>query len=177
MKNKKQQFSKQKSSMTAAKIILIVSTAVYPIFMVMMTGAGLISNKASYGPVISGYGTKLIISGTLMTAAAILCLFRKSLPNLIAPFLSSAGFALCMTMTYRLIRHAESAGWMGVGKYENLPVSDMYRERLIPTAAPFLLTLAISVIQLFSYDACEERRIRKKLRKDKENAPAPPIID
>lgn len=177
MKNKKQQFSKQKSSMTAAKIILIVSTAVYPIFMVMMTGAGLISNKASYGLIISGYGTKLIISGTLMSAAAVLCLFRKSLPNLIAPLLSSAGFALCMTMTYRLIRHAESAGWMGVGKYENLPVGDMYRERLIPTAAPFLLTLAISVIQFFSYDACEERRIRKKLRKDKENAPAPPIID
>ncbi len=177
MKNKKQQFSKQKPSMTAAKIILIVSTAVYPIFMIMMTGAGLISNKESYGSVISGYGTKLIISGSLMTTAAVLCLFRKSLPNLIAPFLSSAGFALCMTMTYRLIRHAESAGWMGVGKYENLPVGDMYRVRLIPTAAPFLLTLAISVIQFFSYDACEERRIRKKLRKDKENAPAPPIID
>ena len=177
MKNKKQKFSKQKPSMTAAKIILIVLTAVYPIFMVMMTGAGLISNRSSYGAVIAGYGEKLIISGTLMTAAAILCLFRKSIPNLIAPFLSSAGFALCMTMPYRLIRHAESAGWMGVGKYENLPVGDMYRVRLIPTAAPCLLTLAISVIQFFSYDACEERRIRKKLRKDKENAPAPPIID
>jgi hypothetical protein len=176
MTNKKHKFSKQNPYMTAAKTALMILTAVYPVFMVMMTGAGLISNKDSYGSVICGYGIYLIASGTVMTAAAILCLFRKSLANFISPLLSSAGFVLCMIITYKLVKHAESAGWSGVGRYENIPVSNMYKERILPTTIPFLLTIAISAIQFFSYDAREERRLRKKLRKEKENAAAPPII-
>lgn len=177
MKSNKRNFSEQKKSVAAAKTALMILTAVYPVFMVMMTGAGLISNKESYGSVISGYGVYLIVSGICMTAAAVFCLFRKSIANLISALLSSAGFALCMTITYKLVKHADSAGWSGTGKYENIPVSNMYKERILPTLLPFLLTILISAVQFFSYDAREERRLRKKVRTEKENAAAPPIID
>lgn len=177
MANKKHKSSKQNPYMTAAKTSLMILTAVYPVFMVMMTGAGLISNKESYGPVIYGYGIYLIASGTVMTAAAILCLFRKIIANLISALLSSSGFALCMIITYKLVKHAESAGWSGVGRYENIPVSNMYKERILPTAIPFLLTIVISAIQYFSYDAREERRRRKKIRTEKKNADTPSIIE
>ncbi|HRR76890.1 MAG TPA: hypothetical protein P5191_08780 [Ruminococcus sp.] len=175
-KIKKPLRSKQKPSMTAMKVILIVLTAVYPVFMTMLTGAGIISNRSSYGSTITRYGICLIISGIIMTAAAILCMSRRSTPNLIAAPLSGAGFALCITVLIRLIKHAESAGWTGIAKYEGVPVSDMYRTRIGPVIAPFLLTVLISALQYFSYDCSEERRIKREYRLKKENAPAPSII-
>lgn len=168
--------SKQKPSMTALKVILLVLTAVYPVFMTMLTGAGIISNRLSYGSTITFYGVCLIVSGAVMTAAAVLCMSRRSTPNLIAAPLSGAGFALCMAVLVRLIRHAESAGWTGIAKYEGVPVSDMYRTRIGPVTAPFLLTVLIAALQYFSYDCSEERRIRRKHRLEKENQPAPSII-
>ena len=162
--------------MTVMKIILIILTFIYPVFMTMLTGAGIISNRESYGGRITSYGVCLIISGTLMTAGALLCMSRRSTPNLIAALLSTAGFALCMTVLIKLIRHASAAGWTGIAKYEGVPVSDMYRTRVGPVTAPFLLTILIAAVQYFSYDSGEERRSRKKLRQDKKNAPAPSII-
>ncbi len=169
--------SKQKTYMTVMKIILIVLTLIYPVFMTMLTGAGIISNRASYGSRITSYGACLMLSGALMTAGALLCMSRRSTQNLLSALISSSGFALCMTVLIKLIKHAESAGWTGIAKYEGVPVSDMYRTRVGPVIAPFLLTILISAIQYFSYDCGEERRLRKKARKDKENAPAPSILD
>lgn len=162
--------------MTAMKAVLIVLTLVYPLFMTMLTGAGLISNRASYGRTIVSYGVCLMAAGAVMTAAAVLCMSRRSTPNIIAAVLSAGSFALYMPVLIRLINHAQSAGWTGIAKYEGVPVSDMYRTRLFPTIAPFLLTITVSLIQYFSYDCGEERRIKKKYRQDKKNAPAPSII-
>lgn len=163
MKSKrKNHFRKQSLLMTAAKILLIILTTVYPFFMTMMTGIGILSNSEQYGSRISFCGGALVISGAAMTAAAILCLFRKSLPNLIAVTTAVPGFAICMAALYKLVSHAESAGWMGHGAYSLVPVADMYRQRILPDILPFLLTLTISAIQFFSYDASEERRQRRK---------------
>lgn len=168
--------SKQAPGMTAAKVILIALTLIYPLFMTMLTGAGLISNRASYGRTITSCGVCLMAAGAVLTAAAVLCMSRRSTPNLIAAALSAGGFALYIPVLIKLINHAQSAGWTGIAKYEGVPVSDMYRTRLLPTIAPFLLTVAVSVIQYLSYDCAEERRINKKHRQDKKNAPAPSVI-
>ncbi len=164
---------KQNIIMTAAKLLLIVLTAVYPFFMTMMTGIGILSKSASYGSKITFCGAALIISGASLTTAAILCLFRKSLPNLLSMCIALPSFAVCMVALCKLVSHAESAGWMGHGMYSAVPVADMYRQRIFPVILPFLLTLTIAAIQYFSYSATEER-CEKKCRK---NAPAPKIID
>ncbi len=177
MKVKRPLRSKQKPYMTVLKVILVVLTLIYPVFMTMMTGAGIIHNKSSYGEEITGLGVQLIISGAVITAGAVLCLFRKSLPNLIAAVLSAAGCGVCMRALVKLVKHAKDAGWTGFSRYEGVPVSDMYKTRVGPVIAPVLLTILIAAIQYFSYDAYEERRLRKKRRQDKENAPAPSILD
>ncbi len=164
---------KQKPIMTAAKLLLIMLTAVYPFFMTMMTGIGILSKSESYGSKITFCGAAFVISGVAMTTAAILCLFRKSRTNLLSMIIALPAFAVCMTTLHKLVSHAESAGWMGHGMYSAIPVADMYRQRIFPVILPFLLTLTIAAIQYFSYSAAEERR-EKKCSK---SAPAPKIID
>lgn len=163
--------------MTFSKVILMILTAIYPLFMTMMTGIGIVSNSRSYGRMITGCGVVLIISGAAMTAAAILCLFRKSLPNLLSMTISVPGFTVCMVSLYKLVKHAEDAGWMCQGAYSLVPVADMYKQRIIPDIAPFLMMLIIAAVQFFSYNAAEERREKRQKNENSENSPALKIID
>lgn len=133
----------KKNIMFFAKIFLIMSTAVWSFFMVIMTGAGLIYNYISYGEKIMYTGIFLILSGILMTAGSIFSMFRKRILNLISVVLWCVGIVLCMVMLYRLCVHADRNGWSS-----NLrPVSDMYKSRIIPVVVPFVLDLTISGIQ------------------------------
>ena len=86
MKTKQRLPRRKHPYLNAAKAVMLVLTAIYPVFMVMMTGAGIFYNRSSYGTVFGRYGIVLIVSGAVMAAGAILCLFRKNLPNLISPF-------------------------------------------------------------------------------------------
>lgn len=173
MKTRRKIYKKQHPVMTAAKLLLIVLTAVYPLFMTMMTGIGILSKSSSYGRSISLCGAVLVLSGAALTAAAILCIFRKSLPNLLAMCIAVPSFAVCMAAIFRLVSHAENAGWMGRGMYSAVPVADMYRQRIFPVILPFLLTLIIAAVQYFSYSAAEERREKNRRKNDF----APKIID
>ena len=58
MKNKRPLRSKQKPYMTVLKVILVVLTLIYPVFMTMMTGVGIIHNKSSYGEEITSLGVQ-----------------------------------------------------------------------------------------------------------------------
>ena len=51
------------------------------------------------------------------------------------------------------------------------------RSRVLPCIIPVALTVAIALIQLFSYDMKQYRRQRRAEKEAKENAPAPPIVD
>lgn len=161
--------------LTAAKVIMMCLTVVFPLFMVVLAGAGLIYNKESYGDEIEKLGVLLIISGILMTAGAVFCLFRKNLLNYISVIFSGGGLALCMTMLYKLCGHADRAGWSD--PFTMTPVSDMYKARIMPSIAPAAIAIVIAVLQLLSYEAAEERRRRRARREAEENAPAPKIID
>lgn len=161
--------------MIIAKTILLILTAIYPFFMVIMSGAGLVYNSDSYGGKLTRAGIILIVSGIIMTTGAILCMFRKNIPNIVALICSVGGFALCIMMLRLICFHADAAGW--TDKYAMTPISDMYKARIVPSVAPAIIATAVSLIQIFSYDASEERRRRRKLREERENAPAPKIID
>ena len=162
---------KKRKNHIILKIIMLVLTAVYSCTMTVLSGAGLYYNRESYGEKLENIGILMIVSGILMTVGAVLCLFRKNILNIISLVFSCSGFALCMTMLYKLCDHADRAGWSD--KYNMSPVSDMYKSRIMPCIAPFVITVAVAVLQLLSYEAAEQRRIKKL----KENAPAPKILD
>lgn len=173
MKNKNipHTIKKKHPLLTLAKIILSLLTAVFPMFIVIMTGAGLIYNRASYGEELFHTGIFFIISGILMTVGVIFVWLKQNIASIIC---SCSGFGLCMLMLYKLADHADKSGWSD--KYTMLPISDMYISRIMPTIIPFLLAVLISIVQFFSYEAAEKRREKKRVREEKENAPAPPII-
>ena len=64
--------------MIVAKALMVILTAVYPLFMVVLSGAGLIYNRESYGSTLAIVGGALIASGEIMSAGAILCLSQVS---------------------------------------------------------------------------------------------------
>lgn len=126
------------------KFFLILLTAVYPFFMVIMTGTGLVCNYAYYGEKIMYTGIFLIFSGILMTAGSICCIFRKKVLDIISIILWITGITVCMIMLYKLCVHADYNGWC-----RNLsPVSDMYKSRIVPVIIPFFINLVLSGIHI-----------------------------
>ena len=169
-------WSRQSGYMLAAKIIMLVLTVVFPLFMVAMTGAGMIKYRSSYDEYLPNIGIYFVISSALMTLGAVLCIFRKSLPNLISFICTVSGFTLCMIMLKRFTDRADKSGWTGYGRYQFMPVSDMFTGRILPVILPCAIAAVIAAVQFFSYDASEERRKRKERKKAKDEAPAPSVL-
>lgn len=161
--------------MIAVKVITALLALFFSCAMTILSGAGLIYNRESYGSGMAATGFFLIVSAVLMTLGAILCIFRRNAANILSLIFSSCGFILCMVMLHRLISHADRCGW--TDKYTFQPISSMYRSRILPCIIPVALSVAVALIQLFSYDMIQYRRQRKAEKEAKENAPAPPIID
>lgn len=125
------------------RIIMIISTLIYPLFMTCLAGIGLIYNKSSYGGKITTIGIFLVISGISMTSGAFMCLFRKKTVNIISLTCSVSGLILCLAMLYLLCSHADNAGW--IDNYTMNPVSDMYRTRILPVIFPSAVSTIISI--------------------------------
>ncbi len=134
--------------MITAKTIMLLMSFYFSCAMPVLTGAGLLSNRESYGEKLAETGSFLILSAVLMTAGAVLCIFRKPVMNKLSPFLSVSGLILCMVMLKRLTSHADKCGW--TNKYTLEPVSSMYNSRLLPCIAPVAIAAVIAVVQLFS---------------------------
>jgi hypothetical protein len=162
---------KRNTFLTILKVLQIILTVIFCDAMVMLAGAGLIYNGDTYGESLIRVGVLLIISGAIMTVGSILLCLKKNVASLIC---ICAGFALCMLMLVKLMNHADSAGWSD--NYTMEPVSDMYFRRIMPVIAPFVIGVALGLIQFFSFDAVQARREKKRLKLEKENEPAPPII-
>lgn len=172
MKKIEKTTAKQPAWMKLLKVAVIILSVIFSTGTVMLSGAGLIYNSDSYNDSIMHIGPLLIASGALLTLGAILACFDKNIPSLIS---SIPGFGLSMLMLRQLMQHADAAGWQDPQNPFS-PVSDMYFERIMPVIFPFVLTIFIAIFQHFSYDAIEKRRLKKKLRTEKENAPAPKIL-
>ncbi|MCM1132976.1 MAG: hypothetical protein NC340_05855 [Ruminococcus flavefaciens] len=128
------------------KIIMMILTLIYPVFMTCLAGAGLIYNKSGYGAEIALIGIFLIISGILMTVGAVLCLSGKKLLNIISLACSVLGLALCLAMLYLLCTHADNAGWSD--NYTMNPVSAMYRARILPVIFPSAISAGIAITHI-----------------------------
>lgn len=173
VKMSKKNIHKKSPVMVILKVIMLALSLYYSLAMTALSGAGLVRNRASYGAELEKTGVFLIVSAALMTAGAILCLFRKNFPDIASIGLSVCGFALCMVMLQRLTGHADSSGW--TDKYTLAPISDMYRARIMPCVIPAVLSVIIAAVQLCSYELSQQRRSAKKARQAKKNAPAPSV--
>lgn len=132
--------------MKIIKIIMLILTAVYPLFMTCLAGAGLIYNKSSYGIKLEYTGIFLILSGIIITIGVILCLSEKKAVNIISLIFSISGLILCLVMLYILCSHADYAGWRD--NYTLMPVSSMYIRRILPTAIPACIASLISFLNI-----------------------------
>ena len=176
MSHKNKNILPKKSSplMTAAKLSALVSSLVF-CGMTALSGAGLIYNRQSYGSELAAAGLLFIISAAMMTSGAVLCLFRKNIPNTAAIVLSAAGLVICLIILKKLTDRADAGGW--TDKYTLEPISGMYNRRILPCIIPAAVTAAISAVQLCSYELKEQRRARKAAKLAKKNSPAPSILD
>lgn len=169
--NKNSRVIRKSVPMTVMRAILVLLTLVYPLFMVILSGAGLVYNSDSYGEDIVRIGALLIASGVAMGIGTLLVMLKQNIASVIVEI---PAFALCMTMLNKLVTHADSAGWSNAHTME--PISSMYITRIIPVVMPFVLAITIALIQFFSYEEREKRRMRKQEKKAKENATAPSIV-
>lgn len=144
--------------MTAAKAVMLVLTAVYPLFMTMMTAAGLLAHSSSYGSYVTGIAVLLIISGVSVTIGAFLTLPRKRLTSLFSLSPIICGLTLCLVTLSRLAAYSDEHGWTGSGMYIGVPVSDIYESRLLPVILPSAIALVIAVIQGFFSD-CSKKNV------------------
>lgn len=168
--------NKRKNPLFAViKTVMLVLTLYYSLAMPVLTGAGLIYNRESYGEKLAETGVFFIASGIIMTAGAVLCLFKRNFTNMLSLFFSVGGYVLCMSMLYRLAAHADASGW--TDNFTLSPISSMYKSRILPCIFPVLTAVAIAIIQFFSYDLSEYRRERKREKEKKKNAPSPRILD
>ena len=127
---------------------MLILTAVYPLFMVTMSGAGLIYNRSSYGERLCTVGVLLIVSGITMTAGALLSLPEKRITAVLSLILTAGGLVLCLCMLSTLISHADSAGWSD--NYTMEPVSGMYRRRIMPAVLPAVMAAGTAVSRLIT---------------------------
>ena len=153
------------------KIFLIATTAIFPMFMNLMSGIGWISTYGGYGSKFIVSGVVMIISSVLMTASVVLCMMKFNLAAVIA---NTAGFAAAMTVLAKMMKYADESGWSD--RYTMQPASDIYRNRILPTLIPFILLIAAAVLQYFSYDETLKRKIRREEKEKQKNLPAPKIL-
>ncbi len=174
--NKMNQLTKNerftKNSIFILKICLIISTAVFPLFMNLMSGIGWISTYTRYSNEIRTMGIIILISSALMTLALIFCLLKF---NLFAIFTECLGFTVTMTVLTKMMNYADNNGWSN--QITMQPASDLYRNRILPTIIPFVLLITIALLQYFSYEEKVKRKIKREEKEKKENMTAPKIIN
>ena len=128
------------------KAAVLLLSAVFCLFMPVMTGAGLIYNRASYGDGLAFTGALFIVSAILMTAGTAICGSRTDLKNVLSVMLSFSGLVLCIVMLHRLCVHADVSGWSD--KFTMEQISRMYKRRILPCIIPAVLSMILSFIGL-----------------------------
>lgn len=140
-------------AITAVKALTLVLTMIYPLFMTVMTGSGLLYNRISYGSYITTLAVLLIFSGVFITVGILLTLPRKKLFSIISLPVTVCSFILFMAVLSRLTKFADKQGWQGSGRYIGISVSNMYKSRLMPVVFPAAAAVIIALIQCFLYDS------------------------
>jgi len=136
------------------KAAILLLSAVYCLFMPVMTGLGLLYNHASYGKFLTLTGVYFIVSALLMTAGTVMCGSRKKAKNVLSVILLALGFIICMVMLNNLCHYADIRGWSS--KFEIERISSMYKRRLIPCVIPVTAAVVLSVLGMRRKDGKSE---------------------
>ncbi len=161
-------------------VFLVLSAAVYVLFMPQMSAAGWQYNvdAGNYPQLFAAFAAWMRIGSVLLSAAVVLCLFgqrvRFWLCNVIALISGGAGFASCMVVLDRFMKYADQnfSGMEGTMQ----PVSAMYRDRLLPMLLPFVLLCVLCVWKLISYDVQVYFREKRDEKRRRDEAEAPKIL-
>lgn len=158
-------------------VLLLLTTLVYSLFMAQMSAAGwqFNVNEGNYPELFAAFATWMRIGSVLLTAAAVFCLCGRKPKlwrcNAIALGCGCAGISSCMTVLYQFTAYADQ-NFPGIDGTMQ-PVSELYRDRLLPLLLPFAIVCVLSLWQMFSYDAKVYRQQKRdeKRRRDREQAP------
>ena len=128
------------------KAAILLLSAVYCLFMPVMTGLGLLYNHASYGKFLTLTGGYFIVSALLMTAGTVMCGSRKKAKNVLSVIFLILGFIICMVMLHNLCHYADIRGWSD--KFEIERISSMYKRRIIPCVIPVTAAVILSAVRI-----------------------------
>ena len=162
------------------RVILIVTTLIYPLFMCQMSAAGWQYNvdAGNYPQIFAAFALWMRIGSVLLTAAAVLCLLgcrpKLWLCNAAALVCGMGGITACMTVLSRFTAYADR-NFSGIDGTMQ-PVSELYRDRLLPTLLPFAVLCILAFWQMFTYDARVYRRQKRDEKRRREQAEAPKIL-
>lgn len=162
------------------RIALMLSTLVYPGFMAMMSAAGWMHNveSGSYPDIFRSFAGWMFTGGGLLCAGALLALLGAKpklwVCNAAAAAAGCIGCAACLSSLYRFCAYADQH-FSGIGETMQ-PVSQLYRDRLLPVLLPAVLLLVLSLWQIFDEPAREYRILRRREKEARESAPAPKIL-
>lgn len=143
----------KKHALSIAKILLCPLIIIYPLFMNFLSGLGFFIvqnsdgfsfNFLKYSRFLSFCGLSLIFGGLLIVFSYITCLKKHFVFSIISDCL---GFLISMLALFFICRHADSAGWFN--NAYNSSFSHLLFLRIFPSVIPFIICLALSVIQLF----------------------------
>lgn len=162
------------------RIGAFLAVLVYPGFMAMMSAAGWLHNvgTGSYPDTFRSLAGWMIAGGGMLCVSLLLA-FLGARPklwgcNLAAAVLSVTGCTACLLSLHRFCAYADTH-FSGIGETME-PVSQLYRDRLLPVLLAAALLLALSLWQLFSDPVREYRIAQKYEKRRRDNAPAPKIL-
>lgn len=169
----------KKISQMFLRVILIISAVIYPGLMAMLSAAGwrYQVQEGNYPAVFGIYsfwmffGAGLILLGVIFSMIGMKA--KYWLMNLFSMGAGISGCVSCMTVLSKFTAYADQ-NFSGIGE-EMKPVSELYRDRLLPILFPVFLMMVLSVWQ-FS-DSREYRIHKHQLKFASENAEAPKILE
>lgn len=162
-------------------VLLLLSAAVYAVFMPQMSAAGWQYNvdEGNYPQLFAAFATWMRIGSVLICAGVVLCLLglrvKLWICNLLAVLSAAAGLGSCLTVLWKFTKYAD-LNFPGMDETMR-SVSGMYRDRLLPVIFPVALLCILCVWQLTSYEVQVYRKQQQEEKRLRDEAQAPKILD
>lgn len=163
------------------EVLLLASAAVYPGCMAMLSAAGWMYNvrEGNYPEVFRSFAGWMYAGGGLVCIGAVLAVLCRK-PKLwpLSPAAMGCaviGAAACMSSLHRFCAYADQ-NFSGM-RDTMQPVSELYRDRLLPVLLPAVLAVVLAAWHLLSEESRDYRSRRRAEKRAAENAPAPKIVD
>ena len=159
--------------------ILLLSAVIYPGLMAMLSAAAwrYQVQEGHYPEIFGAYSFWLFMGAGLILCSVLFCMIGakpKFWPcNAVSLVSGVIGSIVCMTVLSKFCAYADQ-NFSGIGESMK-PVSELYRDRLLPVLLPVFVMTVLSVWQFLE---SREYRIHKQQEKlALQNAEAPKILE